>query len=105
MFEAIMDSGTVFDLVLFCPPGASYPGAGPEDEASWESQLGHAWGKLDKAGSTPMEILNDPIVALARAAQWGAAEQAGKPDVLVTGSLFLVGKAIQQYATHTLGEL
>ena len=91
IFAQFEQSGLVFDRVLFCPPGAAYPGQ-DKDHGAWEHKLKDLW--QHRMGG---EVA---VHADAQEAILGVGEGC---DVLVTGSLFLVGKAIQTYAPETLG--
>ena len=99
IFRAIKDSGVEFNVVIFCPPGAKYPQEAGSDETVWEEYLKATWEQLEM-GPQDVRVMEDPLDAIMQV----CAEQQQSPasDVVVTGSLFIAGRAIQALAPETL---
>ena len=100
IFKAFKESGVHFNKVIFCPPGAKYPQEVSTEGTSWENKLKLLWEDFEM-GSHDVRVLDDPNVAIAQVC--AEQSQTNGSDVVVTGSLFLAGQAIQMLAPETLG--
>merc|ERR1711865_1370917 len=96
LFKVFKQSQLQFDEVIFCPPGSVGAAAGEECTA-WEQSLKELWNQ-EEIGCD-VQIMNSVDEAVTHVC---AAKQELEPLVLVTGSLFLVGRVIHLVAPETL---